>query len=215
MRHGYLLPGLRPPTGSGCNPAFALVALVAMAVLCFVAGRRGGRAQRHRLAAAGGVVVPAGAHGAHGWEPHPAPATAVAGSPTAFCAPWKEPSSDAGPMRGEIEQSMAESEHDEPSPSLPRNASTSAFPRSKLLPMPPMRRLPQQAVCGSPFAGRPPTVSSLPAPAEPQSFIAASVSAPSSACSSRRFITIGRLEPPGLPPRSRHYLHGHGGASIT
>jgi competence protein ComEC len=151
------------------QPSLALVALVAMAVLCFVAGRRGGRAQRIVWLPLAVLWCLLGA-----WctwmEPHPAPATAVARLSDGLLRTVEGTVVDAGPMRGEIEQSMAESEHDEPSSITPSQRVDLRISSLEVVTDAADAQAPATGGVRLTVRWPAPNVSSLPAPAEPQSF---------------------------------------------
>ena len=151
------------------QPSLALVALVAMAVLCFVAGRRGGRAQSIVWLQLAVLWCLLGA-----WctwmEPHPAPATAVARLSDGLLRTVEGTVVDAGPMRGEIEQSMAESEHDEPSSITPSQRVDLRISSLEVVTDAADAQAPATGGVRLTVRWPAPNVSSLPAPAEPQSF---------------------------------------------
>jgi competence protein ComEC len=100
------------------QPSLALVALAAFAVLCVVAARRGGRAQRIVWLPLAVLWCLLGAWCA--WmEPRPAPAPALAALSDGLLRTVEGTVVDTGPVRGEIEQSLTENEHDEPSSTTP------------------------------------------------------------------------------------------------
>jgi competence protein ComEC len=100
------------------RPSLALMALPALAVLCALAARRGGRAQRIVWLPLAALWCLLGAWCA--WmEPQPAPAPALAALSDGLLRTVEGTVVDTGPVRGEIEQSVAENEHDEPSSTTP------------------------------------------------------------------------------------------------
>jgi competence protein ComEC len=97
------------------RPSLVLIALAAVAVLCAVAALRTQRIVWLPLAVLWFLL---GAWCA--WmEPHPAPAPALAALSDGLLRTVEGTVVDSGPMRGEIEQSLTENEHNEPSSTTP------------------------------------------------------------------------------------------------
>jgi competence protein ComEC len=151
------------------QPSLALVALVAMAVLCIVAARRGGRAQRIVWLPLAVLWCLLGA-----WctwmEPHPAPAPAVAQLSDGLLRTVEGTVVDAGPVRGEIEQNMTESEHDEPSSITPSQRVDLRISSLEVVTDAADAQAPATGGVRLTVRWPAPNVSSLPAPAGPQPF---------------------------------------------
>jgi competence protein ComEC len=151
------------------QPSLALVALAAFAVLCVVAARRGGRAQRIVWLPLAVLWCLLGAWCA--WmEPRPAPAPALAALSDGLLRTVEGTVVDARPVRGEIEQSLTENEHDEPSSTTPSQRIDLRISSLELV----TDETDAQALTtgGVRLTVRwpAPNVSSLPAPAGPQPF---------------------------------------------